>query len=301
MGPWTQGPDHPRRLGARGGLHDADPVHRRGDRRGGVRRPPVARPDGQRPARLDRPDRRPDRDPGDDGAGVDRAGPRHARLDPDQPGLADERHLGQVHRRLRRLRDDGRPVADAPVGRPGDGRLRRAARHGRRRDVLRALHGAARVLHRPDRRARRRRQVDRRRGRHRVRGAVPATGPRRPAADRERALADVDRVLGVAGRQGRARVDPHADRLGDLDDRPDRRGEGGVRPPGALARPSTLTLAGRLPGGAVRRFEFAAAPRPIARRCVRAPSTRATASASPGRSPQPSSGPALERFRWPPR
>ena len=29
VGPRAQGPDHPRRLGARGGLHDPDPVHRR--------------------------------------------------------------------------------------------------------------------------------------------------------------------------------------------------------------------------------------------------------------------------------
>ena len=37
--------------------------------------------DGQRPARLDRPDRRPDRDPRDDGAHLDRARPGHAGLD----------------------------------------------------------------------------------------------------------------------------------------------------------------------------------------------------------------------------
>ena len=78
----------------------------------------------------------------------------------------------------------------------------------------------------------------------------------------ERALADVDRGLGLAGRQGPAGVDPHADRMGDLDDRADRRGEGGVRPPGALARPSShprRTAAwGRRPA-----FEFAdAAARP---------------------------------------
>ena len=46
-------------------------------------------------------------------------------------------------------------AADAPVCGPGHRRLWRAARHARRRDVPCALHGAARVLHRPDRRPRR--------------------------------------------------------------------------------------------------------------------------------------------------
>ena len=81
----------------------------------------------------------------------------------------------------------------------------------------------------------------------------------------ERALADVDRVLGAAGRQGPAGVDAHADRLGDLDDRPDRRSEAGVRPPGALTSIADSTLAGRQPGGAVRRFDSRCF-RPIASR-----------------------------------
>ena len=86
---------------------------------------------------------------------------------------------------------------------------------------------------------------------------------RRPAADRERALTDVDRVLGDARRQGPAGVDAHADRLGDLDGRPDRRGEAGVRSPGAVARPFLSPLAGRMPGAPVRRFRFGASRHPF--------------------------------------
>ena len=187
----------------------------------------------------------------------------HPRLDADQSGLAHECHLREARRRVRVFVATAVllpmlvSVGLATVVYGGLPDLRVIG------TFLGPVPGAARVLHHADRRAGYRRQVDGGRGRHRVRGAVPPAGHRRPAADRERALTDVDRFLGDARRQGRAGVDAHADRLGDLDGRPARRGQAGVRSPGAVARPLLSPRAGRMPGAPVRRLLIPVMLRPV--------------------------------------
>ena len=79
------------------------PVHR-GDRRPPAGAAPVDGSDRQRPARLERPDRRDHRPARDDEPDLRRAGSRHAGLEPDQPGLADQHPRGQVAGGRRRLR-----------------------------------------------------------------------------------------------------------------------------------------------------------------------------------------------------
>ena len=127
---------------------------------------------------------------------VRRARPRHAGLEPDQPGLPDQRHRGQVAGGGPRARRGHHPRPARRLGRGGNRRIREpsGSRYG---GALRSrVHRSSRVLCRPDTRARHGRQGHRRDRRHRLRRHVPSVRDRRPRAGDRRAQPDRDRVPG---------------------------------------------------------------------------------------------------------